>query len=334
MPDTTPENAVSPVLHPADEPLAACAASPVEGDVEQPGIERPSNSRKARGRAVFGAKLAIAGLLVWWLVRTHRFEPGALLQVRSFAALLGVLLLQGGIVAGQSARWKLLLEARGLTLSWRDALQLGLAGQFAAVWTPAGLGLDGVRIIDGTRRFPARRAEVLKAAALDRVLAVAALGALCVPGAVWLLRRELSPAACALYLAVLMALAAVAPRRRRPQAWAFIVALGVHLSNVGAVSCAFMALGKGVSFAGVAGAAPLVVLSSMVPLTPLGIGVVDGAAAELFRRAAMTGGAESTMLGRAVWIVLSLGCGGVLMKGSRRPVPARDAAGTNGMENE
>lgn len=265
------------------------------------------------------AKLAIAALLVTWLIRTGRFEPRALLEVRSILALLGLFFFQSCITLGQSLRWKVLLDARGMGFSLRDAILLGVAGQFAAVWTPAGLGLDGVRIMDGARRFPSRHGDVVKVAALDRVLAVAALLVLAIPGVLWLLRiTTISSFAYGAYLLAVLALACVVPRKWRAEAIAFSVSLGVHSANAGAAVCAFWALGKSVSWEGTTLATPLVMMSGIIPLTPLGIGVVDGAAAELYRRAAMLGGAESTMLGRAAWIITALFYGATLLRNKAR----------------
>jgi uncharacterized membrane protein YbhN (UPF0104 family) len=73
-------------------------------------------------------------------------------------------------------------------------------------------------------------------------------------------------------------------------------------------------MGQNITWEGGFFAAPLVILSSLIPLTPLGIGVTDGAAAELFARAAMPGGAAVTMLLRAVFVVICLGCGVALLK--------------------
>jgi uncharacterized membrane protein YbhN (UPF0104 family) len=250
----------------------------------------------------------LAAVLVAWLIRSGRFQPRALLDVQSVAALLGVAFLQSIMIVSQSWRWKVVLRLRGLDLPARAALRVGLAGQFAAVWTPAGIGLDGARILDGTQRFPTQRAGVLKAAALDRVFAVAALGVLCAPALLWLTEYgRIWP-----YLGVANALAIIVLLAKwRDAMQAFVLSCIIHLANIGSIGCAFWALGRAVSVEGIAFAAPLVVLSSLVPLTPLGIGVVDGAAVELFARVAMSGGAESTMLGRAAWIAISLACGAV-----------------------
>lgn len=259
-----------------------------------------------RARLILAAKCVLAAALIAWLVQSGRFKPRALLQVQSVAALLGVAILQSVMILSQSWRWKTVLRLRGLQLPARAALRVGLAGQFAAVWTPAGIGLDGARIFDGTRRFPAQRAEVLKAAALDRVFAVAALGVLCAPALLWLTEYgRIWP-----YLGMAAALAIIVLLAKwRDAMLAFALSCIIHGANIGAAVCAFWALGRVVTTNGIAFAAPLVVLSSLIPLTPLGIGVVDGAAVELFARAAMPGGAESTMLGRAAWIALSLACG-------------------------
>jgi hypothetical protein len=68
---------------------------------------------------------------------------------------------------------------------------------------------------------------------------------------------------------------------------------------------------------------PLVFLSGIIPLTPLGIGVTDSVAVALFAAAGIRGAAETTTLIRGVLVAISALCAPAYLVPVERP-PASD----------
>jgi hypothetical protein len=89
--------------------------------------------------------------------------------------------------------------------------------------------------------------------------------------------------------------------------------LGTQAANVGAFGAAVAALSPGLSLARIVELAcatgPAVILSSALPLTPLGLGVVDATGEALLARHGVDCGGEAVMLARALWLMLSLAAG-------------------------
>lgn len=117
----------------------------------------------ARRRAIGALKLALAVLLLAWLARSGRLDARAFaLDARALRWLALAALLQGTMIVSMAARWKAWLQAlppgEGVDaawarLSWREALVVTARGACLGAWTPAGLGLDGVRAAHALRRF-------------------------------------------------------------------------------------------------------------------------------------------------------------------------------------
>ncbi|HWU87818.1 MAG TPA: lysylphosphatidylglycerol synthase domain-containing protein, partial [Kofleriaceae bacterium] len=153
-------------------------------------------------------KLAVAALLVGWLLRSGTLDLAALglLFERPglLAADLGVFALAAVFGA---LRWRLLLRLADVRLSVGRALQLQLTGLFFNVVIPGNIGGEIVKSVYAARRAaPARRPTVFLIAFVDRLLGIAGLVA--VAFAVTLLRgravwedprlRELASAVMAL----------------------------------------------------------------------------------------------------------------------------------------
>ena len=70
-----------------------------------------------------------------------------------------------------------------------------------------------------------------------------------------------------------------------------------------------IALRQQVALLAISTVTPLVTVLRILPISPLGLGVTDAAAEELYPLVGMEGGAENQMLIRGVFILVSLLCG-------------------------
>src|SRR5438477_12381756 len=98
--------------------------------------------------AVLAIKLAVAALLIAWLVRAGTLGLGPLRlfieRPELLAANLGVLAL---LVVLGALRWRLLLRLAGVHLPLGRALQLHLTGLFFNVVIVGGIGGDVVKAV-------------------------------------------------------------------------------------------------------------------------------------------------------------------------------------------
>jgi uncharacterized membrane protein YbhN (UPF0104 family) len=299
-------------------------------------LNRDATLKNSRVRTigVFLLKSALAALLLFWLVRSGRLDFAAFSALKPSAALAGMILFQIAMRICLAARWHRLANGLRLPLSWKQSGRISLIGFFAAIWTPASLGLDGARLLAARRLYPARGGAALASVLWDRVLGVWALLALCAVSSFVLWQFPLAPAlrqfawlaggACGgaaaagaafrLHPAFLRVLPA---RWREVLASHFRVALArplalsfaTHGCNMLATWCALRALGFNAPIGSTLAAMPLIIFSSLVPLTPLGLGVTDAAAATLLHAVGVAGGAEATMLARSSFVLLSALCG-------------------------
>lgn len=306
------------------------------------GSTTPSKPLWLRSTALWFLKIGIAALLLQWLWRSGHLDARALRGLRTGLPLWGLMLSQMAMIVCQMLRWARLMAARDVPLSWRDVLLATGRGQFASVWTPSNLGLDGVRLWQATRRHPGRGGAIVGVLLLDRMAGLVALlcwvavaplwwhephlnllsggaiAALIGIGVVsWWARRpsgqaatEDTPGARPVKLSARLAAAFEWPSHQRSSlVMVALLSLATHLCNAFSFACALTALGQAPSLAIVAAVAPAIILSSVVPLTPLGLGVADTVAQTLFATAGVPNGANATMLGRATWLLLSLICG-------------------------
>ena len=301
-------------------------------------------------------KLGVGVALLMWLWRSGRFDARVADQWRWGPAAAVIVVSQIAIIVLQAARWSILMRARGLPLPARAIVVASLRGQFASVWTPSNLGLDGVRLWQATRLYP-QRAGILSVLLCDRLAGLAALLALVVVAPLWHREAHLQilsfaafSALCAGAAILLWARHSTAtshqapnngedsgaealaardglgraarfrlrlagavrwPHARREQ-WTAVALISVanHIFNALAFAGAFAMLGQKPPLTTIIAIVPSVILSSVVPLTPLGLGVSDAVSQLLFGAVGWTGGAAVTMIGRATWLLLSLVCGG------------------------
>jgi len=279
------------------------------------------------------ARLAVAAALIAWLTWSGRFDWQAFAAVEfgwAFAALVGCRLAATMVPL---VRWSWLLRARGVPMGTAAALHCGFIGQFAGLALPASVGMDGTRLWYATRRHPGRGPEIVSSLLVDRAVGMTALLAIAVAGGVLFLPALFATAvlAAAGVLAATVGAAllflrlshrirlpwrlpqqvveALAAYRRHGAtlAGAFVLSCAGHAIGLAALWLGFRALGAMVPATAVAGAGPLVSLARELPLTPLGLGVTETAAAFAFRALGVDGGAEATMLVRLVFVAIALG---------------------------
>src|SRR5699024_9012802 len=86
-------------------------------------------------------------------------------------------------------------------------------------------------------------------------------------------------------------------------------AFATHLCNILATFCALRVFEPAAPLLSIVLVTPFVILSSLVPLTPLGLGVTDATAAILFAGIGVAHGVAATMILRATFVLMSLACG-------------------------
>lgn len=315
-------------------------------------------ARARRRRLWIGAlKFAVATGLVWILWRTGRLDVARLARVRVDGALFGVVIGQIIVMAVPLARWHVLLRARDIGLPPREVVRIGLISYFALLVLPATGGPEIVRVYYASRCVRGRTADLVASVIVDRVsglLAMCLLGM--VFGATLLLGNSgghagelvLLAAVCSTALAVVGAgLLWTKPRwaqpllgrfapiaslvgsleayRSQPRALLMSLALSCvsQLGNCISMYYAFHGVNAPLPMNLVFAATPLFLLAGLVPLTPLGLGVVEGAAEGLFAFMGSPDGAEASMLMRLVTAFACLASGFAFLL--PEPAPAEAA---------
>jgi len=306
--------------------------------------DAPAETPAANWRSafIFLFKCAVAAALLWWLARSGRFDWRVFSGLKPSWALAGVLLFQCGMLFCIAARWHFLTRALKLDFSFRQTLRISLIGFYAAIWTPASLGLDGARLLLSRPLRAGQNREILTSVLWDRVLGLWSLLVICAfSGFACLCFRVLSDnetaqravtiasIACgvlALFIGVFIGSPPLQKRISKsaffekrgflqatpPRAifgWPLLLAFATHGCNLLATFCALRIFEPNAAPISVFLVTPFVILSSLVPLTPLGLGVTDATAALLFAAIGIAHGAAAAMLLRALFVLISLACG-------------------------
>jgi hypothetical protein len=170
------------------------------------------------------------------------------------------------------------------------------------------------------------------ASLLDRVVALAALAALCVPFLASHLGQPLIAVWMLGALGLALAVAAWCVRGGGFMRWREVVGatawtLFTHAANILAMGAIFQALAPGLGLWRELGlafeAGPIIILSSAVPLTPLGLGVADATGEALLARHGLDCGSEAVMLTRAIWLGVCLLSGIAFWTNEGTPEAAR-----------
>lgn len=288
-------------------------------------------------------KCAVAAALLWWLVRTGRFDLRVLTSMRPSWALAGALLFQCGMLFCIAVRWHFLTRALKLDLSFQQTLRISLIGYYAAILTPASLGLDGARLLMARRFRPQQSRQIIASVLLDRLLglwSLLILSALCGFAAMnlGLMAQDKIAQRAVVVMAIICGILSLIiglvlrspqlmarlpgsafllkkiPSLHQPPppaifGWPLFLAFATHGCNLLATFCALRIFEPGASLPAISFVTPFVILSSLVPLTPLGLGVTDATSALLFSAIGIAHGAVATMLMRTLFVLLSLICG-------------------------
>lgn len=296
--------------------------------------------------ALFLVKLSVGLSILYWLFATGRFDIQmyrSLVQPGAIAYALAALVLQSMSILLSLARWHLLLRVVGIPLSAGEALRLGCQGTYMGLFLPGTLGVDGLRMLHLKMYHREHLLRGLASITMDRALGFVGLLILAITfSTLFMLERGEGLSFTIIFwmvgaLLVVFTVLAVAcgfvPMKgmqflRRVKLFAgFIDALGsyrdfhwtlvsvIGLSILGnflvslAACCGLAALGLPFSLLAVATVTPVLIVIRFLPLTPMGLGVTDAAAVELYRMVGLSGGAENQMLLRATWLIFVLLCG-------------------------
>lgn len=290
---------------------------------------------------LFTSKLGLGVGLTYWLIHSGRldteaFRWSALRRERWLLPLL--FLCQFASLALILGRWRLLLSAQGIGLSLRGTWVLGFRGMFAGLFLPGALGLDGARALYLQRNVRERMAEGLASMVVDRALGLLGLLLLAVVCGLYLaVRRDLAGleaslvilvAATAASAAVVASLCGLLPGfgfrklRRFRHLTQFVDSFSAYRQSHGVLLAAVLLsvvahfltclgaclslviLGMPFPWIAIMAITPLVIVVRSLPITPLGLGVSDGAAEALYAWVGVGGGAETQMLMRAVAVLL------------------------------
>ena len=134
-------------------------------------------SPRTRSVLIFGAKAAVAAVLLGWLLRSHALDFGALgLFVATPSLLLGDLVLSVFNVLFGALRWLVLLRLAGVRMPFGRAIQLQLTALFFNVVIPGNVGGDVLKAVYAARLAePAKRPTVFLIVFVERLLGMAGL---------------------------------------------------------------------------------------------------------------------------------------------------------------
>ncbi|AUB84535.1 lysylphosphatidylglycerol synthase transmembrane domain-containing protein [Candidatus Thiodictyon syntrophicum] len=127
-------------------------------------------SRRQRAVLLIGAKLVLAAVLLAWLAHSGAIAPGVLL---SNGASLSASLIAGLCVLAALAlgvyRWRLVMGALGVHLTYARSLQVYWIGAFASTFLPGAATGDVLRAFYVARESPDARARAVVSVVIDRV---------------------------------------------------------------------------------------------------------------------------------------------------------------------
>ena len=292
-------------------------------------LQRP---RSGAARQVLIAKLAFAGALLAWLLTSGRLDLGRIGELEFGFALAAGFALRGVSTLIPLFRWCVLARAAGLHISWRQGIQIGLAGRFFSLAAPGWLGMDSARVYYGVSRDPDQSEAVVASVLLDRISDIVALAGLAGAVFLWRMLDDIELAALAAPAALLFAVASVTSgstvgRRlvryirsvmrvvggyrtnRTPLLAAALIALAGHIVGFSGVWFLFQALAGEVTFVEVFTLQPIVALVRLVSISPHGLGVADVVGDVTYRSAGSPIGAEVVFVSRLITMAVSAVCG-------------------------
>jgi uncharacterized membrane protein YbhN (UPF0104 family) len=282
-------------------------------------------------------KIILAILLVWWLWHSGKLNWNVIANIHASWALAGMVLFQILMIGTLAWRWYLLLNTAGTKLPFIASLLITLMAQCTSTFTPGSIGIDGMRFYHLYKIFPKQRAIASVSIIWDRLLGIGALLFLTVICNCILLFFPLTSALKSTFTIILVCCVGLlilpltllfphnplrklqqgkllrniplAPDNKSTFMLPTALACCTHFCNAMSLVCAFYALGFPVPLGRALILMPLVILSGMLPLTPLGLGVTDAVALVIFNSIHMSNGANAVMLGRISFVAISALCG-------------------------
>lgn len=302
-----------------------------------------SKSKKHRNILTILIKWVVALILIYILFQSGRLDYNYLLQTRIGWPLVGILIGQGLMLIVPLVRWYLLVRSRDFKLGFGKAIRIGFMGYFTMLYIPAGLGIEGIRILYLSRENKGRGQDALSTVIMDRILGLIALLILSVFfGAIllWLKSDPLinkmlliSTSFLGFLIAILALLFNAQVFKILHSSWlrkwfgeiiqamhvyrynkttlilGLLLSLIGHMGNFLSAYFALISMDFPVLFIGLLTVTPLITLSQAIPLTPLGLGVTDGMASILYPVVGLQGGAEVIMLLRVIGVFIFTFCG-------------------------
>lgn len=292
----------------------------------------PSAAVLRRVKSLF--RWVLAAILLAWLVRAGKFATLAQLELGwTIGAMLLLQLLS--IVFGV-ARWRILTKAAGVPLTTREVYQISCIGYFATIFLPSTGGTEAVRLFYAVPRTKDHLAQLIGSLVADRLIGVVCLFLVAfVCSMVLLLQIESEvlylfsvrvASATALVIAVLLLVFRIPLQSMLDHArrhWlvgkvldvlvlyrnaqgavfvAFLYSVGCQCASVPLMFLAFKSFGAEVPPVIAFCLSPLIGVLTLIPLTPMGLGVTDSVSLALFGALQISGGAEATMVVRLMTI--------------------------------
>jgi len=287
-------------------------------------------------------RIAVALLLLYWLVETDRLEFELFLKLGLTPALGGMFFGMGATIFVAMLRWRVLLAPHQIIIEWKEITHLSFMGQFASIFVPGTLGVDAIRAyyLMSSGQYANKKSMIISSIIMDRctgllglflmipILSCVAMQFFDLPSMlVYLVGASLvllvvlmvgMTLVCSLrvfsrlkFINQIPVIAKFAQamqtyRHQLPSLAKAVFASFIHYTLViFSAYCGFIAFGSAVDPLVVSSVIPFVILARAVPLTPLGLGVSDSIGEELFSAFGISYGAEVVMLMRLVLMALS-----------------------------
>jgi uncharacterized membrane protein YbhN (UPF0104 family) len=133
----------------------------------------PTPSRKS---IVLAGRLVSTALVVSYVLKHVDWGGvGVALHQVNLLGLTAAIALQGGAIAAAAARWRALLSAQSVHLSWLQTVRLSLVGLFFNLFFLGTLGSETAKFIGVLRHAPERKGILILSLVQDRLVGLAGL---------------------------------------------------------------------------------------------------------------------------------------------------------------
>jgi uncharacterized protein (TIRG00374 family) len=279
--------------------------------------------------------------IIAWLVISGKFELDVyahLYEKSQLWLLLTAFLVQAASTTLILSRWWRLANVQGLSLPLGTVLLVGYRGIFASLLLPGSIGLDGMRAVYLKQHHDSLMTEGLASIVVDRALGLLGLMAIAFFASIFYWWKFQSDFMANIIIAEIFVLAlillpillsATAPGarhfarlekfylisrfiaaagvyRRHPSIVVYALGISIvgHLMTCFAWYLAMQALDDPPLASMIVVITPILLILRTLPLTPMGLGVTDGAAESLYSQLGIGIGAESQMLMRFINIII------------------------------